>query len=95
MSRHHIKLNARQWARAEKMAKDRTGWKCERCGKRGKLEVHHTKRLHDGGDPYDPDNLEVLCRSCHIAHHRPDDMLPGRAEWKKFVEELEKVCCRG
>lgn len=27
--------------------------------------VDHVKELKDGGDPWDVDNLEVLCKSCH------------------------------
>jgi 5-methylcytosine-specific restriction protein A len=27
--------------------------------------VDHVKELKDGGDPWDVDNLEVLCRPCH------------------------------
>ena len=27
--------------------------------------VDHVKELKDGGDPWDVENLEVLCRSCH------------------------------
>ncbi len=35
------------------------------------LDVHHRIALRDGGAPYDPDNLEALCRPCHRAE------LPG------------------
>ena len=40
---------------------------CERCPNTANLDVHHRD-----GDPLnnDPSNLEVLCRSCHIRHHR-------------------------
>lgn len=27
--------------------------------------VDHVKELKDGGDPWDPDNLETLCDQCH------------------------------
>jgi len=40
---------------------------CERCGRAGRLDVHHKD-----GDPTNnaPENLEVLCRGCHLKHHR-------------------------
>jgi hypothetical protein len=38
---------------------------CQRCGGNRSLDVHHRVALKDGGAPYDPTNLEVLCRSCH------------------------------
>lgn len=91
LSRHHAKLDRHRMARASKRAKDRAGWRCERCGGIGRLEVHHPVRLEDGGDPYHRDNLEVLCVHCHIEHHRPDSMTPGRAVWRKFVEEVTKT----
>ena len=89
MSKQHARLNARRWGRVRRQAFTRDGYRCVRCGKPGRLEGHHVKRLEDGGDPYDPGNLETLCRDCHIKHHRPDNMTPGRAEWLRFLTVLE------
>ena len=36
------------------------------AGGPGKLEGHHKVGLNNGGSPYDPDNVETLCRDCHI-----------------------------
>lgn len=88
MSNHHTALNRRRWSRTRRQAFTRDGYRCQRCGKAGKLEGHHIKRLRDGGDLYDPANVETLCRDCHIREHRPDDMTPGRAEWLDFLETL-------
>ena len=49
----------------------RSGGVCERCGIHGRLEMHHMTPLSDGGACYDPENVEVLCRRCHIEHHHP------------------------
>ncbi len=42
---------------------------CERCEKENKIVpvslVHHKQPIADGGDPFDWDNLESICRSCH------------------------------
>ena len=54
-------------------------WRCERCRRRGNLELHHIVPLADGGSLIDRNNVEVLCRSCHLAEHHPHD--PARAEW--------------
>ena len=61
------------------------GRRCERCGRAGRLEVHHVTPIEAGGEPYDLGNVEVLCRDCHIAHHRKDRMMDGRGEWHDFV----------
>lgn len=37
---------------------------CARCGSVAE-DVHHLVDLKDGGDPYDPTNLEPLCHACH------------------------------
>lgn len=42
---------------------------CIECFKNGKSvasnTVDHIQRIKDGGDPYNPDNFQALCRSCH------------------------------
>ena len=91
MSRNHDCLNPRRWAATRRQVFIRDGYRCRRCGKAGRLEAHHVTRLENGGDPYDPDNCETLCRSCHIERHRPDFMTPGRAEWLALVKELSML----
>ncbi len=42
---------------------------CEHCLRYEILEpvavVDHIKEIKDGGEPYDPNNLQSLCHSCH------------------------------
>ena len=52
MSRHHARLHARQWSRVRRAVFDRDGWRCQRCGKAGKLEAHHEPALAAGANPY-------------------------------------------
>lgn len=53
---------------------------CERCAERGLIvpgdEVHHKIRLtpknvHDPSVALNWDNLELLCKQCHLDEHRP------------------------
>ena len=88
MSKHHARLSGRRWTRTRRRVFERDGWRCQNCGKAGRLEAHHVQRLEDGGDPWDPDNILTYCRGCHIAEHRPDNMTPGRAAWLEFADEL-------
>ena len=74
-----VRPDWRRWARVKRVVFERDGWRCVRCGGPGRLEGHHIVALRAGGAAYDPANVETLCRDCHIAHHRPDDMTPGRA----------------
>ncbi len=46
----------------------RDGWRCQVCGTRLHLEVHHQQfRSHSGGDA--EENLITLCHNCHSAEH--------------------------
>ena len=90
MSRHHVKLDRRKWARARRAALKRDNYRCQSCGVPG-FECDHKTPLQRGGAPYDLDNLQCLCRSCHIAktareRRKPDT--PIQAEWRKLMQEL-------
>ena len=87
-SRFHAALDRRRWGWARSKCFEAAGWKCSRCGRRGRLECHHIVRLEAGGDAYAQSNLASLCRTCHIQEHRGDGETPGRAEWRELVSEL-------
>jgi 5-methylcytosine-specific restriction endonuclease McrA len=48
----------------------RDGWRCQSCGAKSNLEVHHKEfRSHSGHDS--EENLITLCITCHAyVHHR-------------------------
>ena len=75
----------RDWPRIRREVKDRDGWRCRKCGKAGRLEVHHKVAVRDGGDDH-PNNLETLCLDCHYAVHH--SVTPQRQAWKNAVLEL-------
>ena len=65
----------------------RDGYRCRRCGGAGALECDHIIAQDRGGDPYQLDNLQALCRACHIKksrgeRERPD---PGREAWHELL----------
>lgn len=75
---------------------------CEECLKRGLYrqaeEVHHLRPILSGHSQADrerlafsPDNLESVCRECHLALHRklrhPDDGTESE-EVKRFVKRF-------
>ena len=73
----------RDWAALRKAALRRAGWRSERSGLAGRLEVHHTRgRAHNGLD-----DLEVLTRSEHVAEHLSALGWKRRA-WGALLAEL-------
>ena len=83
-------INRWRWDRVRRIAFARDNWRCRACGKAGRLEAHHVRPLHQGGAPYDLDNLETLCRPCHIDRHRPK-LTPGEAAWRALVDGLVRL----
>ena len=91
MSHQHVRLNQKRWARVRRQVFERDGYRCSSCGRAGRLECDHRVALHldPDQDPYQIDNLQTLCRGCHIAKTRgentPQD-LEGDA-WRDFLQE--------
>ena len=84
-SRFHREIKGRLWDRVRRRKLERTGWRCERCGLAGRLEVHHVRPLHKGGAPYDPGNLKVLCRGCHVEEHKRP-LTDADRRWRELVQ---------
>lgn len=59
---------------------------CDECGKAGRFEVHHRIPVYQGGSN-DVENLQILCRGCHIETYRPQRGERERA-WQTMVGEM-------
>ena len=91
MSRRHTHLNARRWAAVRRIVFERDGWRCVECGRAGRLEVDHVVPLKRGGDQLALDNLQALCRACHIEKTRRENRrppTPAEAAWRRLVAEM-------
>ena len=66
MSRFHLTAGAWALAQFRRKVLDARGWRCEDCGKAGRLELHHPHKLEHGGAALDDKNARILCRACHI-----------------------------
>ena len=80
-----------RWKRVRAKILDRDGWRCVKCGQAGKLEVDHVVSISKGGDPWEPVNLQALCRGCHIAKTRQENRKPLSPEveaWAQLVADL-------
>jgi len=54
-----------EWQAIQSQVRSRAGWRCEACGRRGRLDVHHIIKRSRGGSDFDLDRLVALCRACH------------------------------
>lgn len=79
--RHHALPRRIRWR-----ILNRADFCCEKCGRRGRaLEVDHVIPLSEGGTS-DPDNLQALCRDCHLAKTRRENGgARGANEWEAFA----------
>lgn len=81
----------RRWERLRLEILARDGYRCRSCGKAGRLEVDHIVPISRRGDPWDPSNLQALCRSCHLEKSRGERTRPEHpelAEWRRFLAPL-------
>ena len=79
------------WIKCARAYKEEKGGLCERCWSKGLIvpgeEVHHKTRLTpenitDPSIALNPDNLELLCKRCHIEEH-------SKTRWR--ADELGRV----
>ena len=90
MSQRHTRLRPSRWTAVRYAIFERDGWRCVRCGRAGRLECDHIDRDWHG-DPYDPTNLQTLCRTCHIEKTRQENRrepTPAEVEWREMVAEI-------
>lgn len=61
----------------------RNGKKCELCGYKGYVEMHHIIRVVDGGE-HSEENCIILCEKCHAWAHglkKKNYLDPCREHW--------------
>jgi len=54
-----------EWAAIRSKVLSGAGWRCQACGVRRRLDVHHVVKRSQGGSDFDLDQLVALCRWCH------------------------------
>ncbi len=63
-----LRLDSDAYARLRQAVLSRDGWRCQYCGRRSQLEVHHLHyRSQQGADA--EENLISLCAVCHKEWH--------------------------
>jgi 5-methylcytosine-specific restriction endonuclease McrA len=71
VEREHASIRGRRpqfWNVIRRQILQRDGYRCQICGQREDLSVHHIIPLSEGGDSTSG-NLRVLCHTCHQKVH--------------------------
>ena len=66
--RPRLRLDPELYEQLRKQVLRRDGWRCQGCGTRSNLEVHHKEFRSQGGDDSEQ-NLITLCAACHSRVH--------------------------
>ena len=66
-----IRLDAASYELLRQEILRRDGWRCQFCGARSNLQIHHQEFRSQAGADLES-NLITLCVDCHsLSHHRP------------------------
>lgn len=84
---HKVRVNSRRWEKVRRQALDAAGYRCQDCGRAGRLECHHVQPVHLGGSLYDLDNVRPLCRDCHLKIHAVE-LDPDVQAWDDYLEQM-------
>ena len=66
--RPRIQLDPEAYRQLCQQVLRRDGWRCQKCGSRTNLQVHHIQLRSQLGDDLE-ENLITLCSSCHMHLH--------------------------
>ncbi len=66
--RPRIQLDREEYEQLSRQVLRRDCWRCQQCGSRINLEVHHIQLRSQSGDDVE-ENLITLCSECHDQIH--------------------------
>ena len=90
MSRAHIPLAGQRWRALRVAVFQRDGYRCTKCSLPGRLECDHVWPLQRGGDPWSMENLQSLCRGCHVAKTAMENRREIDPAWRSLCDELRR-----
>jgi 5-methylcytosine-specific restriction endonuclease McrA len=62
-------LQSAYWKDVRLQVLKRDGYRCQECGRRQRLQVHHLTYRHHGKEGRYLQDLVTLCKNCHRSHH--------------------------
>ena len=80
------------WRRLRRLVFIRDGYRCVACGRAGRLECDHKLPTWQGGSSA-MENLQTLCRNCHIEKSRVERQRvkgPAAVAWAALVNDLQR-----
>lgn len=85
---HDIYKSHRWLVLMGKLKRER-GAKCQQCGTaEGPIHGDHIRELRDGGQPFEPANIQLLCISCHTLKTHGERKRRERDDWLARSEGL-------
>ena len=94
MSRWHKFTTSKRYAALRRFVFDRDGWRCQKCGRPGALELHHVRPVASGGGVWSETNCISVCRGCHIhmtARCNKRNKSPTEIRWQALVDSLYRA----
>ncbi|MFZ5693902.1 MAG: HNH endonuclease [Pseudomonadota bacterium] len=84
-------IRDKRWPALRLAAKRRDGWRCVKCGARGRLEVDHIQPVRTHPErAFDLQNLQSLCASCHARKTAAETgiapLSPERQAWRDLLK---------
>lgn len=78
-----------RWKIVRKRVLARDQYRCTRCAKAGRLEVHHLHAVADNpkADQFDTRTLVTLCRDCHFGTHITEKLPADRLAWREYLND--------
>lgn len=80
---YHAYLASDAWQRKRRAVLRRAGYRCERCGWAGPLDIHHLTYARFGNEELS--DLKALCRECHWCADLIRRMRAGVARWLRKI----------
>ena len=77
-------LNTPYWKAISEYVKVKNHYKCEICGEKGSLHVHHPTYDFHGRELQNMNKLKCLCDSCHKIFHNKKDNQKGIKDGRKI-----------
>ena len=82
-----------RWRIIREFVLKRDGFACHKCNRRSGLACDHKLPISQGGNPWSPENLQALCRDCHIDKSREERKINRKEDTERDALKKELAEC--